>query len=94
MWIFHSRLISNKINNVHRKELISVYSDYKSTFQELLMHHKNSITLTIEIYKHVRGTSPAIMEEVSKINRTLPYSLRTNNEFFSRVHKTVKYGVR
>ena len=32
------------------------------------------------------------MGEVFKINRALPHNLRTNNEFFNRVPKTVKYG--
>ena len=32
------------------------------------------------------------MEKVFKINRTLPYNLKTRNEFFSRVPKIVKYG--
>ena len=36
IWIFHSRRLDNKINNVHEKALRIVYSDYKSTFQELL----------------------------------------------------------
>ena len=32
------------------------------------------------------------MGEVVKINVTLPYKLRTYNEFSSKVPKTVKYG--
>ena len=97
IWIFHSRRLNNKINNVHEKALRIVYSDYKSTFQELLdkgnsfsVHHRNIQTLAIEIYKHIHGLSPAIMGEVLKINRTLPYNLRTQNDFSSRVPKTVK----
>ena len=44
------------------------------------------------MYKHIHWLSPAIMGEVFKINRTLPYNLRTHNEFSNRVPKTVKYG--
>ena len=47
------------------------------------MHNRNIQTLAIEIYKHIHGLSPAVMGEVFKINRTLPYN---------RVPKTVKYG--
>ena len=75
------------------------YSEYKSRFQELLgknasflAHHRNWIFLAIEIYKYIHGLLSAIMGEVSKISKTLPYNLRTHNEFFSRVPKTVKYG--
>ena len=82
--MFHSRRLNNKIKNVHEKALRIVYSDYKSTCQELLdkdasflVHHRNIQTLAIEIYKHIHGLSPAIMGEVLKINRTLPYNLST-----------------
>ena len=99
IWMFHSRRLNNKINNVHEKALRIVYSDYKSTFQELLdkdasfsVHHRNIQALAIEIYKHIHGFSPAIVGEEFKINRTLPYNLRTQNHFSSRVPKTVKYG--
>ena len=74
----------------------------KSTFQEIQelldkdasfsVHHRNIQTLAIEIYKHIHGFSPAIIGGVFKINRTVPYNLRTQNDFSSRVPKTVKYG--
>ena len=82
--MFHSRRLNNKINNLHEKVLRIVYSHYKSTFQELLdkgtsfsVHHRDIQTLAIEMYKHIHGLSPAVMGEVFKINRTLPYILRT-----------------
>ena len=99
IWMFHSRRLNNKINNIHEKALTIVYSDCKSKFQELVNkdvsfseQHRNIQTLAIEIYKHIHGLSPAIMKEMFKINRTLPYNLRTHNEFSSRVPKTVKNG--
>ena len=54
------------------------------------MHHRNIQTLAIEIYKHIHGLSPAIMGKVFKISRTLPYNLRTQNDFSSTVPKAVK----
>ena len=78
IWMFHSRHLDNKINNADEKALTIVYSDYKSTFQELLdkdsfsVHQRNIQTLAIEIYKHIHGLSPVNMGEVFKINRTLP----------------------
>ena len=78
IWMFHSRRLNYKINNVHKKGLRTVYSNYKSTFQKLLdkdasfsVHHRNIQTLAIEIYKHIHGLSPAIMGEVFKLSPTI-----------------------
>ena len=97
--MFHSRRLNNKINNVNEKALKVVSSDQILTFQELLdkeasssVHHRNIETLVIEIYKHIHGILPAVMGEVFKINRTLPYNLRIHNGFSSVVPKTVEYG--
>ena len=88
IWMFQSRRRNNKINNVHKKAPRIVYSDYQSTFQELLdkdayfsVQRRNSRTLAIELYKHIYGLSPAVMGEVFKINRTLPFHLRTHMSF-------------
>ena len=99
IWMIHSRHLNNKINNLHEKALRIVYSNYKSTFQELLdkdasfsVHNINIQILAIEVYKDIHWLSPAVMGEVFKINRTLSYNLRTQNDFSSRFPKTVKYG--
>ena len=55
------------------------------------VHHRNIQTLAVELFKYIHGLSPAFMEKVFKINRTLPYNLRTHNEFSSRVPKIIKY---
>ena len=58
IWMFHSRTLNNKINRLHKRALRIVYSDYKSSFRELLgkdksflIHHKNIKSLAIELYK-------------------------------------------
>ena len=47
-WIFHSRILDNKINKLHECCLRIVYSDNTSSFEELLetdnsvsVHHRN-----------------------------------------------------
>ena len=63
-----SRTINNKINHIQKRALRIVYSDYNSSFYELLekddnftIHQKNFPNLAIEIYKYLHGLSPAIL---------------------------------
>ena len=48
IWVFHSRIMNNKINSIHERALRLVYSDHVSSFDGLLkkdrsfsIHHKN-----------------------------------------------------
>ena len=64
-WMFHNRLINNKINRLHERCLRIVYNDNQSTFEELLekdntvsVHQRNLQFFAIELYKVVNGISP------------------------------------
>ena len=99
IWMFHSRTLNNKINRIHERVLRTVYSDYNSSFNELLdkdgsftIHQRNVQGLATEIYKYLHGLSPAILNEVFKVNETIPYDLRMRNELYARNPKTVRYG--
>ena len=48
IWMFHSRTLNNRINNIHERALRLTYKDNHSSFKELLekdssvtVHHKN-----------------------------------------------------
>ena len=78
IWMLHSRTINNEINRLHERALRIVCSEFKSSFEGLLMkdnsfsiHERNIPSLAIEIYS---------------------YDLRNHKELYSRNHKTVKYG--
>ena len=65
IWMLHLRTMNNKINRLHERSLRIVNSNQSSTFEELLerdeafsIHHKNTQSLAIEIYKFVNGLSP------------------------------------
>ena len=98
--MLHSRTLNNKINRIHERALRTVYSDYNSSFSELLdkdgsftIHQRNVQSLAIGIYKYLHGLSPAILlNEVFKVNETIPYDLRMRNELYARNPKTVRYG--
>ena len=60
IWMLHSRTMNNKINRFHDKALRTVYSDYNSSFKELLdkdgfftIHQRNVQSLTFEVYKYL-----------------------------------------
>ena len=88
IWMFHSRTLNNKINRLHERALRIAYSDYKSSFCELLekdksflIHHKNIQGLAIKIYKFLHNLSPCIMNNINKANQPVPYDLRKRNFF-------------
>ena len=98
IWMLLSRTLNNKINRIYETALRTVYSDYNSSFNELLdkdgsftIHQRNVQSLAIEIYKYLHGLSPAILSEVFKFNETIPYDLRMRNGLDARNSKTVRY---
>ena len=98
VWMFHSRKLNHRINNLHQRALRLVYQDNKLSFDELLakdesftIHERNIQILAIELYKVWYGLSPKIMEVV--------FPLDTNNakqpgkkSFLSRNNRTVNHG--
>ena len=99
IWMFHSRILDNKIKRLHVKALRIVYSDFKANFDELLekdgsfsIHHRNIQRLAIEILKFLNVLSSPTTNEVFQVNPSAPYSLRDENELYYRNLKTVMYG--
>ena len=98
IWMFHSQTINNKINRLHERALRIVYSDFKSSFEGLLMkdnsfsiHERNIQSLAIEIYKFLNGLPLSFLKNVFHKNTSNSYNLRNHKEFYSRNPKTVRY---
>ena len=88
VWMFHNRLLNNKINQLHERYLRIIYNDKHSNFEELLvkdnsvsLHHNNIHTLAIEMYKVVNGMSPEIMNDIFKLRENTHYNLRHTPQF-------------
>ena len=98
IWMFHNRSLNNKINRIHERSLRIVYSDFSSTFSDLIekdnsvtIHERNLRTLAIELYKVVNGLSPALLDEVFPIKKSIRYCSKFPFET-SNVH-TSNYGI-
>ena len=98
IWMFHSRTINNKINRLHERALRIVYSEFKSSFEGLLMkdnsfsiHERNIQSSAIEIYKFLNGLSPSFLNNVFHKNISNSYELQNHKNLYSRNPKTVSY---
>ena len=74
IWMFHSRALNNRINNIHERALRLTYKDNQSSFKELLekdhsvtVHHKNLQVLVTEIFIVKNDLAPDIMKDVFEL---------------------------
>lgn len=65
VWMFHSRTLNCRINNLQERALQLVYNDSSSSFSELLkkdysftIHYRNILQLVIEIHKVKHHEAP------------------------------------
>ena len=99
VWMFHSRILNNRINRLHEKCLRLVYNDQLSSYEDLLItdgsttiHQRNLQSLSIELYKRVNGMSPDLMKDVFPLQPISHYDLRVKKTFFNRKVKSVYFG--
>ena len=97
IWMFHSRVLNNKINSIHVRALRITY-DNKSLFEELLnkdnsvsIHHRNLQVLVIEMFRIKNNMAPEFLNEIFQ-NRVLVYNLRRNSNFSRRQVNSVYHG--
>ena len=88
VWMFHSRKLNNRINNIHERALRIVFNDDTSSSQTLLkddksiiIHIRNILLLANELYG-VANDFP--------LEESLRYP--TDNIFKSRNVRTASYG--
>ena len=92
IWIFHGNMtLNNTMNNIQERALRLVYTDYPSTYDQLLardssyrIHHRNLQRLAIEIYKFKHNLGPEILNEIFESN---------SNTFNNRSDKTYVDGI-
>ena len=74
IWMTHSRTLTNRINNIHKRALRLTYEDNKSSLKQLLekdhsvrVHHKNVEVLVTEIFKVKNNLARDIMKDVFEL---------------------------
>ena len=98
IWMFHSRIMNNKINRLHERCMRLIYEDKTSSFEELLyqdksvsIHTINLQMLATEMFKVYRGMCPPIISELFR-GRDISYNLRSNSNFAVPNVKPVFHG--
>ena len=86
-WMFYSRKTNNRISKPDERALRLVYSNYESSFEDLLIkdgsftvHHYSIQTLVIELYKAYNNVSQTIFGELFTRNNN-DYCLRLKSNF-------------
>ena len=105
VWMFNSRELNTKINNLHLRALRAVYMDETSSFEELLkkdgsfsIHHRNIHILATEMYKVKHKLSPIFMEDVfsenTLSNESVASGTREHNDFYVTSNpKSTNFGI-
>ena len=80
VWMFHSRKLNHRINNIQERALRLVFKDHTSSYQTLLekdnsvpVHIRNIQVLATELYNVANGISSEIMKEVLPLKESLKY---------------------
>ena len=88
LWMSHILKNNTKINNVHEWCLRLIYSDKRSSYEELLekigsvsIQHRNIEVLATEIYKVKNDLSPKIFSDLFYQTEMNPHSLRIQHDF-------------
>ena len=99
LWMFHSRILNEKINKLHERALRLVYKNDNLTFQQLLekdksmtIHERNLQKLAIEMYKADQNLSPLPVQELFK-KRDETHDLRQNRYWEVPRTQKVNFGL-
>ena len=97
IWMFHSRIMNNKINRLHERCMRLIYEDKTSSSEELLeqeksvsMHTRILQMLATEMFKVYRSMSPILSELFRRGD--ISYNSQSNSNFAMSNVKSVFHG--
>ena len=89
IWMFPSRTLNNRIDNIRERALRLTYKDNQSLFKQLLekdysltVHHKTLQVLITKIFKVKSSLAPDIMEDIFELKEP-PYNLRSESNHYT-----------
>ena len=98
VWMFHSRMLNNKINKLQERALKIVYKNRNLPYQELLnldksftIHHRNLQKLATEMFKIKNNISPTLVQELFPVHEN-HYDLRNKSSWETSNVRTTCYG--
>ena len=98
-WMFHSRILNNKINKLHERTLRLVYKNENLTFQDLLelgnsvtLHQKKLQKLATEMYKAKNNLPPRPMQDLFNA-QVITHDLRNKRYWDIPQTRKVCYGI-
>ena len=98
-WMLQGRKNNNKIKHLHGRCLRLIYSDKKSSYENLLekdnsvsIHHKNIQALAIEMFKVKHKLCPEITGDIFMERANNQYNLRNCSDFITPQVHSVFHG--
>ena len=98
IWMFHSRILNQRINRIHKRALRIAYQDKCSSFEELLrkdnsvtIHEKNLQRIATEMFKIINDLAPVFMKNIFRASDN-SVDLRNKPAFQTYNVKSVYFG--
>ena len=99
VWMFHGKVVNERINRIHKRALRAVYNDFTSNYQQLLLkgnhvtvHQKNLKTLAVKTFKSAQGYSPKFINALFTAKK-VQYNHRIQNLLTLPKASTITYGL-
>ena len=99
VWMFHGKVVNDRINRIHKRALGAVYNDFSSNYNELLLkgnhatvHQKNLKTLATKTFKSVNGYAPRFINDMFTVKK-VNHNHRIQNLLTLPETSTITYGL-